>query len=139
METKLEQIAAKAVKQRPKSVVREIRTPRSVGTGGRRLPPVTRWRSVMSVPTAIEIAFCFRIQADRVRTPCLAASSVVQVAEDYERRRVTPRIAPIDHAGILAEATRSVRPVRSDRAQGAGLLSPVRPSPPPSICQMRQG
>ena len=34
METKLEQIAAKAVKQRPKSVVREIRTPRSVGTGG---------------------------------------------------------------------------------------------------------
>ena len=42
METKLEQIAAKAVKQRPKSVVREIRTPRSVGTGGRRLPPVTR-------------------------------------------------------------------------------------------------
>src|SRR5580704_19666657 len=43
METKLEQIAAKAVKQRPKSVVREIRTPRSVGTGGGRPPPVTRW------------------------------------------------------------------------------------------------
>src|SRR4051812_20888329 len=42
METKLEQIAAKAAKQQPKSVVREIRTPRSVGTGGRRLPPVTR-------------------------------------------------------------------------------------------------
>ena len=42
METKLEQIAAKAVKQRPKSVVREIRTPRSVGTGGGRLSPVTR-------------------------------------------------------------------------------------------------
>src|SRR5580693_2345936 len=43
METKLEQIAAKAVKQRPKSVVREIRTSRSVGTGGGRPPPVTRW------------------------------------------------------------------------------------------------
>jgi hypothetical protein len=43
METKLEQIAAKAVKPRPKSVVREIRTPRSVGTGGGRPPPVTRW------------------------------------------------------------------------------------------------
>ena len=42
MKTKLEQIAAKAVKQRPKSVVREIRTPRSVGTGGGRPPPVTR-------------------------------------------------------------------------------------------------
>src|SRR6516164_1233501 len=27
----------------PKSVVREIRTPRSVGTGGGRPPPVTRW------------------------------------------------------------------------------------------------
>ena len=46
METKLEQIAAKAVKQRPKSVVREIRTPRSVGTGGGRPPPVTRWTGV---------------------------------------------------------------------------------------------
>src|SRR6201995_6036466 len=43
MKTKLEQIAAKAVKQRPKSVVREIRTPRSVGTGGGRPPPVARW------------------------------------------------------------------------------------------------
>ena len=30
--------------QPPKSVVREIRTPRSVGTGGGRPLPVTRWR-----------------------------------------------------------------------------------------------
>jgi hypothetical protein len=37
METKLEQIAVKAVNQLPKSVVREIRTPRSVGAGA------TRW------------------------------------------------------------------------------------------------
>src|SRR4051812_32059621 len=80
-----------------------------------------------------------RSQADRVRTRCLAANSVLQVTEDHERHRVTLWIAPIDHAGILAEATRSVRPVRSDRAQGAGLLSPVWPSPPPSICQLRQG
>src|SRR4029077_1476750 len=43
METKLEQIAVKAVNQLPKSVVREIRTLRSVGTGGGRPPPVTRW------------------------------------------------------------------------------------------------
>src|ERR1700716_382465 len=57
METKLEQIAVNAVNQLPKSVVREIRTPRSVGTGGGRKsaprrsvgagggrpPPVTRW------------------------------------------------------------------------------------------------
>src|ERR1700747_3395962 len=43
METKLEQIAVKAVNQLPKSVVREIRTLRSVGAGGGRLPPATRW------------------------------------------------------------------------------------------------
>src|ERR1035441_3798607 len=43
METKLEQIAVKDVNQLPKSVVREIRTPRSVGAGGARPPPATRW------------------------------------------------------------------------------------------------
>ena len=43
METKLEQIAMKAVNQLPKSVVREIRTPRSVGAGGGRPPPATLW------------------------------------------------------------------------------------------------
>jgi hypothetical protein len=43
METKLEQIAVKAVNQLPKSVVREIRTPRSVGAGGGRPSPATRW------------------------------------------------------------------------------------------------
>src|SRR6202011_597733 len=43
METKLEQIAVKAVNQLPKSVVREIRTPRSVGAGGGRPPRATRW------------------------------------------------------------------------------------------------
>ena len=43
METKLEQIAVRAVNQLPKSVVREIRTPRSVGAGGGRPPPATRW------------------------------------------------------------------------------------------------
>jgi hypothetical protein len=45
METKLEQITVKAVNQLPKSVVREIRTPRSVGAGGGRPPPATRWAS----------------------------------------------------------------------------------------------
>jgi hypothetical protein len=45
METKLEQIAVKAVNQLPKSVVREIRTPRSVGAGGGRPPPATRWKA----------------------------------------------------------------------------------------------
>jgi hypothetical protein len=50
METKLEQIAAKAVNQLPKSVVREIRTPRSVGAGGGRPPPATRWARGNSRP-----------------------------------------------------------------------------------------
>ena len=43
METKLEQIAVTAVNQLPKSVVRENRSPRSVGAGGGRPPPATRW------------------------------------------------------------------------------------------------
>src|SRR6202045_3097336 len=49
METKLEQIAVKAVNQLPKSVVREIRTPRSVGAGGGRPPPATRWTATMRI------------------------------------------------------------------------------------------
>jgi hypothetical protein len=39
------------VKQLPKSVVREIRTLRSVGAGGGRLPPATRWPRAIVVPT----------------------------------------------------------------------------------------
>jgi hypothetical protein len=50
METKLEQIAVKGVNQLPKSVVREIRTPRSVGAGGGRLPPATRWAASRDAP-----------------------------------------------------------------------------------------
>src|SRR5882724_9265304 len=50
METKPEQIAVKAVNQLPKSVVREIRTPRSVGAGGGRPPPATRWARGNSRP-----------------------------------------------------------------------------------------
>src|SRR5882672_7376983 len=44
------------VNQPPKSVVREICTPRSVGTGGGRPPPVTRWRGVILVPTATHVS-----------------------------------------------------------------------------------
>src|ERR1700758_1984636 len=50
METKLEQIAVKAVNRLPKSVVREIRTPRSVGAGGGRPPPATRWEEPRGSP-----------------------------------------------------------------------------------------
>ena len=41
-----------AVNQPPRSVVRQIRTLRSVAAGGGPLPPATRWRSAMVVPTA---------------------------------------------------------------------------------------
>jgi len=56
METKLEQIAVKAVNQLPKSVVREIRTPRSVGTGGGQPPPVTRWAEPQGSPLSRSIS-----------------------------------------------------------------------------------
>src|SRR6201998_1161844 len=42
-----------AVNHLLKSVVREICTLRSVGTGGGRPPPVTRWCPAMGIPTAI--------------------------------------------------------------------------------------
>src|SRR3984893_18745771 len=86
METKLEQIAATAVKQRPKSVVREIRTPRSVGTGGGRPPPVTRWapsngcpyrnRAMQGRPRAITAGFgCKPPSLDHLR---LASGDITQ-------------------------------------------------------------
>jgi hypothetical protein len=50
METQLEQIAVKTVNQLPKSVVREIRTPRSVGAGGGQPPSATRWARGNSRP-----------------------------------------------------------------------------------------
>jgi hypothetical protein len=50
VETKLEQMAVKAVNRLPKSVVREIRTPRSVGAGGGRPPPATRWAAPRGSP-----------------------------------------------------------------------------------------
>jgi hypothetical protein len=56
--------ACSAVNQLPKSVVRQIRMPRSVGTGGGRPPPVTRWRLATAAPTA----------TDPVQpTPCIGA------------------------------------------------------------------
>src|ERR1700730_5191288 len=57
METKLEQIAVKAVNQLPKSVVRETRTPRSVGAGGGRPPPATRWAGTRGLPDCATATF----------------------------------------------------------------------------------
>src|ERR1700756_2631675 len=76
METKLEQIAVKAVNQLPKSVVREIRTPRSVGAGGGRPPPATRWGGEernppfgrlrpLTDPVEFSAGFCFEEGLER--------------------------------------------------------------------------
>jgi hypothetical protein len=50
METKLEQIAVKAVNQLPKSAALEIRTPTFCGSRGRRLRRPGGWREIL-VPT----------------------------------------------------------------------------------------
>src|SRR5258708_7253774 len=63
----------KAVNQLPKSVVREIRTPRSVGAGGGRPPPATRfapckrvedcrlrWRPRQSLASSCEPSLAWR-------------------------------------------------------------------------------
>src|SRR3954463_8329754 len=55
----------------------------------------------------------YHIQAERVKTRCSAATSVLRMTKDYERYRVTPRIALIDRVGALSGATRSVQPARS--------------------------
>src|SRR3954447_1005337 len=85
METKLEQIAAKAVKQQPKSVVREIRTPRSVGAGGRRLPPVTRCEG----GNILTYSAILPPQRSQVRGEgCSVAQAIEVVEEGQPTRRV---------------------------------------------------
>jgi hypothetical protein len=41
--------------------------------------------------------------ADRVKTRCSAATSILAVTKDHKRHRVTPQIAPIDRVGALSE------------------------------------
>jgi hypothetical protein len=62
METKLEQITVKAVNQLPKSVVREIRTPRSVGVAPCKRVEVCRlrWRPRQSLASSREPSLAWR-------------------------------------------------------------------------------
>src|SRR3954451_2975196 len=64
--------------------------------------------------TAVYLKVVCNIYADRVKTRCSAATSVLRVTKDHERYRVTPRIALIDRVGAISGATRSVQPARSD-------------------------
>src|SRR5712664_2997875 len=57
MEMKLKQIAVRAVNRLPKSVVREIRTPRSVGAGGGRPLPATRCLVFLSSDGLADVVF----------------------------------------------------------------------------------
>jgi hypothetical protein len=59
--------ACSAVNQLPKSVVREIRTPRSVGTGGGRPPPVTRWAELQGSPLSRSIRYPKRVDSAALR------------------------------------------------------------------------
>src|ERR1700719_3452830 len=111
METKLEQIAAKAVKQRPKSVVREIRTPRSVGTGGGRPPPVTRYAdrataNVAEIPSGLRLhragALC-RGLPDRVRR------------DTFDHSPTCPRIRNFRHDCRLCIVNRKTKGLGSRR------------------------
>src|SRR3954447_13930661 len=49
-------------------------------------------------------AVLLRNQADRAKTRCSAATSILAVTKDHERHRVTPQIAPIDRAGGLSQS-----------------------------------
>jgi hypothetical protein len=65
METQLEQIAVKAANQLPKCVVREIRTPRSVGAGAGDRLRRPGGREVTRVLTAKVVPDCQDDQIDR--------------------------------------------------------------------------
>jgi hypothetical protein len=80
METKLEQIAVKAVNQLPKSVVREIRTPRSVGAGGGRPPPATRWAVSNDRPYRTSQRV-FRLLTNAASGCCKALAPVLQASD----------------------------------------------------------
>ena len=139
METKLEQIAVKAVNQLPKSVVREIRTPRSVGAGGGQLPPATRWARGNSRPyreshrcagqtDAIDPSrkwsvACFRHTAGGEKTTSGSATSAVirrhagRVATgDPGTARACPRDRRLRGVGALQQ----LHPARSARLRAAG-------------------
>ena len=62
-----------------------------------------------------------KILADRVKTRCLAATSVLRVTGDHERHCVTPRIAPM----ITPVSPRGdqIRPVSAIRSGTGGRAS----------------
>jgi hypothetical protein len=101
METKLEQIAVKAVNQLPKSVVREIRTPRSVGAGGGRPPPATRWarrnpRPYRDHEAKRRLHHRWRPQKVRCRQPCLDLGlAALVVPNDHTLKQQPARRAPL--------------------------------------------
>src|ERR1700693_1649435 len=92
METKLEQIAVKAVNQLPKSVVREIRTPRSVGAGGGRPPPATRWdgkRSVAEWPKLPRPSSTLPEQTSQEPTKSLMGADTMHATRNRGRHEAT--------------------------------------------------
>lgn len=124
------------MKQLPKSVVREIRTLRSVGAGGGRLPPATRWWRGDSSPYADrdrEIPRLWWILTTASETipatgspPHPFAELIKSVARRIVDRRVLHLIkmwleAPVEEANVRGRKKRTT--VNRDTRQG----SPVSP------------
>jgi hypothetical protein len=76
------------VNQLPKSVVREIRTPRSVGAGGGRPPPATRWARGNSRP--------YRESRHGPAKPTRLTQLGRSLAEMGEHRTKVPMISTLD-------------------------------------------
>ena len=75
--------------QLPKSVVREIRTPRSVGAGGGRPPPATRWALSNERPYrehfSLEVrSLCFGLVSASPERPCDDASGLDAALRELE-------------------------------------------------------
>src|ERR1700737_3639323 len=145
METKLEQIAVKAVTQLPKSVVREIRTPRSVGTGGGRPPPVTRCLDLLVVRVAervealdldLDLEFVMGSSEGMRRHPphhLSPARAKTPAGQDQKRAFATSShhsnapIEPVSQSNlskIVALLTAIAARIRSLRRTGRLLLGP---------------
>ena len=123
METKLGQIAVKAVNQLPKSVVREIRTPRSVGAGGGQLPPATRWARGNSRPYR-ESHRCL-VKPTRMTQVGSGVSLAFVTQPVVRRRRQDLQRAPLS-GGTLVASRREIRAQHELALETAGFEASVR-------------
>ena len=105
------------------TVVREIRTPRSVGTGGGRPPPVTRWCAVMRIPTAtartrsmraLVLAHRALVSGQRLCRPGIWATHAIAQPDQATRRTRSPAVCPVRAlpTGLPLTKVPSLHPLR---------------------------